>query len=60
MVHEAVEMVKLQHFDLVLLDYFMPGGMTGEEVVKEIRKFNEYIQVYTSDRLFRCGIPRGK
>ncbi len=42
---EAVEMVKLQHFDLVLLDYFMPGGMTGEEVVKEIRKFNEYIQV---------------
>jgi hypothetical protein len=23
----------------------MPGGMTGEEVVKEIRKFNDYIQV---------------
>lgn len=42
---EAIEMVKQQYFDLVLLDYFMPGGMTGEEVVKEIRKFNEFIQV---------------
>ncbi len=42
---EAIETVKHQHFDLVLLDYFMPGGMTGEDVVKEIRKFNEYIQV---------------
>ncbi|NLD47735.1 MAG: diguanylate cyclase [Clostridiaceae bacterium] len=42
---EAIELVKHQHFDLVLLDYFMPGGMTGEEVVREIRKFNEYIQV---------------
>ncbi|HEY9063106.1 MAG TPA: diguanylate cyclase [Pseudobacteroides sp.] len=42
---EAIELVKQQHFDLVLLDYFMPGGMTGEEVVQEIRKFNEYIQV---------------
>ena len=42
---EAIKMVKQQHFDLVLLDYFMPGGMTGEEVVKEVRKFNKYIQV---------------
>lgn len=42
---DAIEMVKNQHFDLVLLDFFMPGGMTGEEVVKEIRKFNDYIQV---------------
>ncbi len=42
---EAIELVKMQHFDLVLLDYFMPGGITGEEVVKEIRKFNKYIQV---------------
>ena len=41
----AVELVKQQYFDLVLLDYYMPGGMTGEEVVREIRKFNEYIQV---------------
>lgn len=42
---EAIELVKKEHFDLVLLDYFMPGGLTGEDVVREIRKFNEYIQV---------------
>lgn len=36
---EALETVKKERVDLMLLDYFMPG-MTGEEVVKEIRKFD--------------------
>jgi diguanylate cyclase (GGDEF)-like protein len=30
--------------DLLLLDYYMPG-MTGEEVVTELRKFNPHVQV---------------
>ena len=41
---EAIELVKQQYFELVLLDYYMPG-VTGEEVVRDIRKFNEYIQI---------------
>ena len=36
---EALETVKKERVDLMLLDYFMPG-MTGEEVVREIRKFD--------------------
>ena len=36
---EAVKTVKNERVDLMLLDYFMPG-MTGEEVVKEIRQFD--------------------
>ncbi|HYH03896.1 MAG TPA: diguanylate cyclase, partial [Bacillota bacterium] len=42
---EAVAILRQHHFDLVLLDYFMPGGITGETVVEEIRKFNQSIQV---------------
>jgi diguanylate cyclase (GGDEF)-like protein len=30
--------------DLMLLDYYMPG-MTGEEVVLQLRQFNPYVQV---------------
>ncbi len=36
---EALDTIKKEQVDLMLLDYFMPG-MTGEEVVREIRKFD--------------------
>lgn len=39
---EALEIVKNGGIDLVLLDYFMPG-LTGEDIVREIRKFNREI-----------------
>ncbi|MBN2443421.1 MAG: diguanylate cyclase [Spirochaetales bacterium] len=42
---EALEILHKEHFDLLLLDYFMPGGITGEDVVKKIRAFNPYVQV---------------
>jgi two-component system cell cycle response regulator len=42
---EALSILRQQHIDLILLDYFMPGGLTGEQVVEEIRKFNDYIQI---------------
>ena len=41
---EALETLRNSKVDLLLLDYFMPG-MTGEEVVAELRKFNHYVQV---------------
>ena len=42
---EGLELLKERYFDLLLLDYYMPGGMSGEETVIELRKFNPYIQV---------------
>jgi diguanylate cyclase (GGDEF)-like protein len=42
---EALAILRQQHIDLILLDYFMPGGLTGEQVVEEIRKFNVHIQI---------------
>ncbi|MDH5507603.1 MAG: diguanylate cyclase [Anaerolineae bacterium] len=41
---DALEILKKQPIDLLLLDFFMPG-MTGEEVVEELRKFNPFVQV---------------
>lgn len=41
---EALDIVKNKPVDLMLLDYFMPG-MTGEEVVLQVRKFLPYLQV---------------
>jgi len=50
----ALEILRHQDVELLLLDYFMPG-MTGEEVVKELRTFNHQVQVvlqtgYSSER----------
>lgn len=40
----ALEVLHKSQVDLLLLDYFMPG-MTGEEVVTQLRQFNPYVQV---------------
>lgn len=50
----ALEILRQNDIELLLLDYFMPG-MTGEEVVKELRAFNTQVQVvlqtgYSSER----------
>ena len=37
---EALEYVKKYEYDLILMDYMMPG-MTGLEVIKEIRQMPE-------------------
>lgn len=41
---EALAILPQQRVDLLLLDYFMPG-MTGEEVVNEVRKVDPFVQV---------------
>jgi len=41
---EALELLKHNHYHLLLLDYFMPE-MTGEEVIEQLRQFNKNIQV---------------
>lgn len=40
----ALKLVRDQPIDLMLLDYYMPG-MTGAQIVEELRKFNPYLQV---------------
>jgi diguanylate cyclase (GGDEF)-like protein len=40
----ALDILRRQRLDLILLDYYMPG-ITGEEVVSRLREFNPYIQV---------------
>jgi diguanylate cyclase (GGDEF)-like protein len=40
----ALELVREQHVDLMLLDYFMPKT-TGEQVVTELRRFSPNLQV---------------
>jgi two-component system cell cycle response regulator len=42
---EALSILRQQYIDLVLLDYFMPGCLNGEQVVTKIRKFNPYLQI---------------
>lgn len=39
---EAIEVIKKEKHQIVLLDYFMPG-MSGEQVVEEVRKFNQEV-----------------
>ena len=41
---EAIERVKKEHFDLMLLD-FMMTPLHGDEVVEEIRKFNKELYI---------------
>ena len=41
---EAIERVKMEHFDLMLLD-FMMIPLHGDEVVEEIRKFNKELYI---------------
>ena len=48
---QAIEMVRNEHFDLMLLD-FMMTPLHGDEVVEEIRKFNKdlYILLLTGHK----------
>ena len=41
---EAVELVKNEHFDLMILDFIMTP-YHGDQVVEEIRKFNKYLYI---------------
>ena len=41
---EAIKLVRNKNVDFMLLDYFMPG-MTGEDVVKNVREFNQDIVI---------------
>jgi len=41
---EALEHLKTNNYDLILLDYFMPE-MTGEEFVPKLREFNKTVPV---------------
>jgi two-component system, cell cycle response regulator len=51
---EAIQLCQQHEPHLMLLDYFMPG-MTGEDVVRAVRKFNSEVQIvlqtgYASER----------
>ena len=41
---EAIELVKKEHFDLMLLDFIMTP-LHGDQVVEEIRKFNKELYI---------------
>lgn len=48
---EAIELLKQEHFDLLILDFLM-SPLHGDEVVEEIRKFNKdlYILLLTGHK----------
>ena len=41
---EAIERIKNEHFDLLLLDFIMTP-LHGDQVVEEIRKFNKELYI---------------
>ena len=41
---EAIERIKNEHFDLLILDFIM-SPIHGDKVVEEIRKFNKSIYI---------------
>ena len=41
---EAIELVKKEHFDLMLLDFIM-APIHGDKVVEEVRKFNQELYI---------------
>ncbi len=41
---EAIELVRNEHFDLMLLDFIM-APIHGDKVVEEIRKFNNNLYI---------------
>ena len=41
---QALELFKHHQVDLLLVDYFMPR-MTGEQLIREIRTFDPYVQI---------------
>jgi len=44
---EALERLRAETFDLIIVDYFMPG-MTGEELVRRIREVDRLTQIILS------------
>ncbi len=42
---EALDILTKQRFDLVFLDLIMPGGVTGYDVCRELRKTEEHKDV---------------
>jgi DNA-binding NtrC family response regulator len=42
---EAVDLMKKKHFDVVILDITMPGGMDGIEALREIKKIQPLAEV---------------
>ena len=41
---DAIEIIKKENHQIVLLDYFMPN-LSGEDVVAEVRKFNQEVVI---------------
>ena len=42
---EGLKRLTEEHFDLLLLDYYLPGDLACEDMVTKVREINPYIQV---------------